>query len=208
MSLHRFVLAAIIIFFSQGAFSAAPLDITIKKLRKLAQQQRINLFAFDKAFNYLKKNHDQFPNKDVVTIIDYTKPSHVKRLYLFDLRQAKVYTLWVAHGRGSGVREAKAFSNKMNSFQTSLGFLKTGGPYMSPSVGLALRLHGLEARNNQAYDRGIVIHGAWYVSPKLIKKFGRLGRSLGCPAVESRLIRWVVDRLQGGSLIYSFYLKK
>lgn len=183
-------------------------DHSIKKLRHLAQQQDINLFAFDKAFDYLRSHSDKITNKNYVTVIDYTKPSTEKRLYLFDIKRQKIFKLYVSHGRGSGRKEANTFSNKPNSFQTSLGFMKTGEPYKSDSVGLALRLHGLEERNNLAYMRGIVIHGAWYVTPKLIEKFGRLGRSLGCPAVESRLIEWLIGKIQGGSLLYSFYNKK
>lgn len=200
-----FFACLMILFMAQPSYSANfNFESTIRKMRRLAQQQHINLSAFDRAFAYLKTNPQIFTNKNYVTLIDYSKPSHTKRLFLFDLRQLKIHALLVAHGKGSGEKDARAFSNTPNSYQTSLGFLKTGKPYVSSTVGLALRLHGLEERNNQAYDRGIVMHGAWYVSQKIISKFGRLGRSLGCPAVESEKIQWVVDKLQGGSLIYAF----
>ncbi len=205
MGFCRFFLLFIITILSIQAGASSSFDLSIKKLRALATRHKINLRAFDQTFTYLKLNAAQIENKNYVTIIDYNRPSKEKRLFIFDLRQLKIFSLFVAHGRASGLKESKSFSNKVNSFKSSLGFIKTGEPYQSREVGLALQLHGLEPRNDLAFKRGIVIHGAWYVGPTHIKRHGRLGRSLGCPAVERRLIGWVINKLKGGSLIYSFH---
>jgi hypothetical protein len=126
-------------------------------------------------------------------------------MFVFDLRRNKISALYVAHGRRTGEKESTSFSNRIDSYKSSLGFMKTGAPYHSHDVGLALVLYGLEPQNSNLYERKIVIHGAWYVSPRLIQKRGLLGRSLGCPAVERKWARWLIDRIKGGSLLYSFY---
>jgi hypothetical protein len=48
-----------------------------------------------------------------LTVIDYSKPSAEKRLWVFDLRShALLYEELVAHGKGSGDNFARAFSNR------------------------------------------------------------------------------------------------
>lgn len=49
--------------------------------------------------------------------------------------------------------------------------------------------------------RAIVIHGADYVSQEVISSSERIGRSWGCPAVEVRFAREVIDALKEGSLL-------
>jgi hypothetical protein len=63
-----------------------------------------------------------------------------------------------------------------------------------------MRLDGLESTNSNARERAIVLHGADYVSQNYINDFGRIGRSLGCPAVEMSVVANLVTKLQGGSL--------
>ena len=68
---------------------------------------------------------------------------------------------------------------------------------------------GLERRfNGNALDRGIVIHGADYVSEDFIRKNKRLGRSLGCPAVSQEVIDEISDVISDGSLIFSYHPNK
>jgi len=57
-----------------------------------------------------------------------------------------------------------------------------------------------------AYDRAIVIHGAPYVSEKFARKQGRIGRSLGCPALSEGIAREVIDTVKGGrGLVFAYY---
>jgi len=72
--------------------------------------------------------------------------------------------------------------------------------------GRSLRLAGLEPGfNDHAAARGIVIHGADYVSTDTAAKLGRLGRSWGCPALSPAVVEPVIDRIAGGSAVFAYY---
>jgi hypothetical protein len=141
-----------------------------------------------------------------LTVIDYSKPSTEKRLWVFDLRsRALLYEELVAHGRGSGDNFATAFSNDPQSHQSSLGLFETAETY-SGKNGYSLRLKGLEAGfNDKALARAIVMHGAAYVSQEFAKSQGRLGRSWGCPALREPVAREIIDRIRGNGLVFAYY---
>jgi len=142
----------------------------------------------------------------VLSVIDYSRPSTERRLWVFDLaRQRLLFQEWVAHGRNSGDNLAAHFSNDDGSYMSSLGAFTAQDTYTGHN-GYSLRLQGLEPGfNDRARDRAIVIHGAPYVSEALIHAQGRLGRSLGCPAVRPAIARQLIDTLQGGSFVFAYY---
>jgi hypothetical protein len=114
----------------------------------------------------------------------------------------------VAHGKGTGENMAKAFSNTPGTYQSSLGLFETMGTYMGKH-GYTLKLKGLEKGvNHKAEDRSIVIHAAWYVSPSFAKKYGRLGRSWGCPALEKKVAKQVIDTIKDKSLLFVYFPDK
>jgi hypothetical protein len=143
--------------------------------------------------------------KPLLTVIDYSLPSTQKRLWIIDLAQQKIllHTV-VAHGRNSGALLAEKFSNRPESYQSSLGFFQTGEAYQGKH-GYSLRLDGLEAGiNDQARARAIVIHGADYAKETVAATAGRLGRSLGCPAVPPDLSTPLIKLIKGGSLLFIY----
>jgi hypothetical protein len=143
--------------------------------------------------------------KPLLTVIDYSLPSTQKRLWIIDLRQQKIllHTV-VAHGRNSGALLAEKFSNRPESYQSSLGFFQTGEAYQGKH-GYSLRLDGLEAGiNDQARARAIVIHGADYAKETVAATAGRLGRSLGCPAVSPDLSTPLIKLIKEGSLLFIY----
>jgi hypothetical protein len=146
------------------------------------------------------------PNPSTLTVIDYSKPSAEKRLWVFDLRShALLYEELVAHGKGSGDSLAKAFSNNPESHQSSLGLFETQDTY-SGKNGYSLRLKGLDAGfNDKALERAIVMHGAPYVSEKVARSLGRLGRSWGCPALREAVAPEIIDRIRGNGLLFAYY---
>jgi hypothetical protein len=141
-----------------------------------------------------------------LAVIDYSRPSTEPRLWVFDLDTgALLFRELVAHGRNTGENLATRFSNEMNSHATSLGLFRTEGTY-NGSNGYSLRLEGLEPGvNDRARERAIVMHGAPYVNEAHAKKFGRLGRSWGCPAVRQGVAKQIIDTLKGGQFIFSYY---
>ena len=156
--------------------------------------------ALDRAFDYLDQHADQVANKNYLTIIDFTKPSTVRRCHVINLKTAEVESLLVAHARNTGVDRAEHFSNVNGSNKSSLGIYLTGELYQGKH-GLSMKLDGMEPTNNNARKRAIVMHGADYVSPKVIEQQGRLGRSLGCPALEMGVIERIVKQLNGKSVL-------
>ena len=143
--------------------------------------------------------------KPLLTVIDYSLPSTQKRLWIIDLAQQKIllHTV-VAHGRNSGALLAEKFSNRPESYQSSLGFFQTGEAYQGKH-GYSLRLDGLEVGiNDQARARAIVIHGADYAKETVAATAGRLGRSLGCPAVPPDLSTPLIKLIKEGSLLFIY----
>ena len=143
--------------------------------------------------------------KPILTLIDFSKASTEERFYVIDMENRKVlFKSHVAHGRNSGYNYATSFSNVRGSHQSSLGFFLTGRTYYGRH-GLSLILHGLEKGiNDNAKVRTIVIHGADYSDPRQIRYRGRLGRSLGCPALPHALTRPIINTIKDGSLLYVF----
>ena len=141
-----------------------------------------------------------------LAVIDYSLPSTEQRLWVFDLKRRKLlFHELVAHGRNSGENMATLFSNQNESHATSLGLFRTQESYRGQN-GYSLRMEGLEPGfNDNAFDRAIVIHGAPYVSPVLARANGRIGRSLGCPAVRPAIAHRLIDSMKGGQLLFSYY---
>jgi hypothetical protein len=139
-------------------------------------------------------------------VIDYSRPSTEPRLWVFDLARRKLlFEEWVAHGRNSGENLTTRFSNRDGSYMTSLGGFAAQETYMGGN-GYSLRLRGLEPGfNDHARDRAIVMHGAPYVNPAAAKLQGRLGRSLGCPAVRPAVARQLIDAIRGGTFVFAYY---
>lgn len=162
-------------------------------------------------------NHERIPSTQKITVrvhpysvyVDFTKPSNVKRFYVLNWTTGHVTKYLTTHGRGSGKLYAYKFGNKENSLKTSLGMYVTGNSYPG-THGPSLRMYGLNASNNQAYIRDIVIHPAWYASehfmdetnPKTGEPFHRLGVSWGCPALAPADAVRLIPLLRGGALIF------
>ncbi|WP_299234791.1 murein L,D-transpeptidase catalytic domain family protein [uncultured Halomonas sp.] len=146
------------------------------------------------------------PDAERLAVIDYSRPSSEPRLWVFDLhRKTLLFEELVSHGRGSGDALASRFSNTPESHQSSLGLFRTMNTYYGRN-GYSLRLEGLEPGvNHLAFDRAIVMHGADYVSESFIEQTGRLGRSLGCPAVRQEITYPLIDSLKEEQYLFAYY---
>jgi hypothetical protein len=156
---------------------------------------------------YLKAKARGLVKKQILTIIDYSKPSSEPRLIVLDLQRNNVmYQLHVAHGKTSGGKVATYFSNRPNSLASSLGVFLTGQTYQGKH-GYSLRLNGLERGfNDNALSRAIVVHGSNYVSENIdYSRYGRIGRSWGCPAVSANVSGRLINLIKDGSVIFAYY---
>lgn len=163
--------------------------------------------AFDFALAGMEKleREGKLKNTDLLTIADFSQPSSRKRLFVIDLKQAKVlFNTFVSHGRNSGTVLATAFSNAPESFKSSLGFYVTGQTYRGQH-GYSLRLQGEEEGiNDNAMSRGIVMHSAAYVNEKIVKMQGYAGRSLGCPAIPEKVHKQIIEVIKDGTCLFLY----
>ena len=138
--------------------------------------------------------------------MDYSRLSREPRLWVLDVATGEVLVReLVAHGRNTGGDEAVSFSNRDGSYKSSVGTFVTGGTYEGKH-GRSLRLRGLdEGLNDNAESRAIVIHGADYVSEDIVGQLGRLGRSLGCPALSPEAAREVIDLIKDGTTFFAYH---
>ncbi|MDO6437578.1 murein L,D-transpeptidase catalytic domain family protein [Cyclobacterium sp. 1_MG-2023] len=138
-----------------------------------------------------------------LTIVDFDLPSSDQRLWVIDVdNQDLEYASLVAHGRNSGELHASKFSNVPESYMSSLGFYLTGETYFGKH-GKSLRLDGMEEGiNDNARARAIVMHAAAYAEKSFVKRHGRLGRSLGCPALPSDNFEAIIDLIKEKSCLF------
>lgn len=190
-------------------------NITISKTEQkfsLIEQNSTSvpsLESFEIAFEGYEnlKSQNKLENT-ILTIIDFSLSSNDKRLWVIDMESNEVlYHTLVAHGRNSGEEFATNFSNKPESFKSSLGFYLTAEIYTGKH-GSSLKLDGIEKGiNDNARDRAIVIHGADYVSEMFARNNGRLGRSQGCPALPEDLNKKIINKIKNKSVLFIYHPK-
>jgi hypothetical protein len=163
---------------------------------------------FNLALKGLNKlvNLGKLHNPDIVTIADYSQSSTKKRLYVIDLKNHKLlFNTFVAHGRNTGDEYARSFSNDDGSLQSSLGFYVTNEPMTGSHTGISLMIDGIEKGfNDHAARRAIIIHGAYYATESYIRKYGRLGRSYGCPAVPPDMVKPIIETIKEGTCLFIY----
>lgn len=149
--------------------------------------------------------HGDVNKASVLTIVDFTKPSFEKRLWVIDLKNGRILMhMHVAQGRDTGAVYATRFSNAPGSHESSPGLFTTEDVY-DGKHGESLRVNGLEKGvNSNALSRAVVIHPAPYVTPSFIKQNGYAGRSWGCFAVNPAKADKFIDLIKGGSVFFAY----
>lgn len=158
---------------------------------------------------YNLKKRGLLKKTNVLTICDFSQSSSNQRMYVIDVRNHRVlYRTFVAHGINSGNEYATAFSNKMESCKSSLGFYITSGTYTGVN-GYSLRIEGVDKGfNDNARKRAIVIHGANYVSMRIVHKYGMMGTTFGCPAIPTEMTTQIIPVVKNGSCFFIYYPSK
>jgi hypothetical protein len=191
----------------------AAVEAFASEVRGLSHQK-----ALETAFRSYFAFKTQYPHrvtKPYLYFVDYGQPSTKKRGYVFDMQALAIVEgpFTVAHGRGSAESRngvPTRFSNRPGSAATSLGLYLAqetyafrgkagGGRYRS----VGLRLEGVSSGyNDNARARGVVAHGAPYVTP------ARAGRSEGCPAIEQTRAKRLLPKLAHGGMVFLFAPEK
>jgi hypothetical protein len=193
-------------------YASIVLENKTSSVSDMYNKLQLNLYGLsENAFQYAMKGYEYLKSKgkighnQIITIVDFTKSSAQKRLFVIDLKSYKIlFNTYVAHGQGSGGEMATQFSNVPESLQSSLGFYKTSSTYIGKN-GFSLKLEGLEnGINDKAYERAIVMHGAHYVSAEIASNNGLIGRSWGCPAVPEQLNKPIIEKIKNGSCLFIF----
>lgn len=158
--------------------------------------------------------YDTFHIKDTITIIDFSKTSDQKRLFVIDLKQKMMlFSEITTHGANSGLEKATDFSNRVNSYKSSLGCFKTAEYDISKTHDTVLILDGLEwGINHNARKREIVIHrselaktiACQYCSYEYIDSLGYNGQSFGCPVLRREVYKDVMHAIAGGSMLFAY----
>lgn len=149
--------------------------------------------------------HGSKVQRDRMAVVDFGARSSEARFHFIDLANGKSTSLRVCHGSGSDPGHTgflQRFSNVNGSNATSEGSYVTADYYYGKH-GKSQRLIGLDHTNNNALARAIVIHGAWYANPDVLRARGVLGRSQGCFAFAEAELESVFARLGPNRLIYA-----
>lgn len=178
-------------------------EMSQQLFNEMALEGKVGFTAFQKAIEGYQNISTK--HKNILTLIDFSQPSTAKRLFVFDLNKKKLlFSSVVSHGKNSGTNYATLFSNKVGSYQSSLGFYLTEQTYQGKN-GYSLILNGLEKGfNDRAKQRAIVMHGASYANPSVANRTGRLGRSFGCPAIPENLVHPIIDTIKEGSVLFIY----
>jgi hypothetical protein len=181
---------------------AQPVPATVPAAVKSAEQPAL----LAQAVAAMNAHAAYIGRRDKLGLVDFSLPSRERRFFLVDVAGGKIDHMWlVAHGKGSDPTNTgmlQQFSNQPGSNASSRGAYCTSTEYYGKH-GKSQRLIGLDADNNMALDRAIVIHGAPYVDPSLASEKGVIGRSWGCFAVESDIVSQVMGELGEGRLLYA-----
>lgn len=171
---------------------------------KLDPQGLIRPQLLNLALDAYEKHAGSRSSQGRMAIVDFSKPSSERRMFVVDLETGLVSAFLVAHGRGSDPDHdaiADTFSDAVGSHASSLGAYLVSEPYQG-SHGLSIRLDGLDPSNKSARERAVVVHSQWYVTDKLAKT-GRIGRSWGCFVVDRSVIRQITKQLAHGGFLFA-----
>ena len=185
-----------------------PVPAQLASLRAIAPKADPGVLALALEARQCAVMHGDVESDARLAVIDYSRPSTERRLWVFDMADTAtpklLFNEYVAHGQGSGGNVPTRFSNEDGTHATSLGLFVTAETYQG-SNGYSMRMDGKDPGfNDNARSRAIVMHGAAYVNPANFASLGRNGRSWGCPALRQAVAHDVIDVLKGGNLLFSY----
>lgn len=187
-----------------GAALAAPPGVSARVFAQAAPDPRTRRLL-EIAAREVDRHGASLWHRDVVGIADFGLHSSLPRFHFVNMEGGSVNSTFVTHGSGSDPEHdgwLNGFSNLHDSWATSRGAYATWEWYEG-RYGTSVRLGGLDEDNSNALPRAIVLHSAQYASSAHVERWGRLGRSNGCPAFGPEVFPEVLYRLSGGRLIFA-----
>jgi hypothetical protein len=161
-------------FKATNTFTPKKTTATNYVLLQRLQKKALEVFNYANTHNYNTKH---------CFLIDMKVESGKNRFFVYNIKKDSIELQGlVTHGSGKTASESIQFSNEANSLCTSLGKYKVGISYHG-KFGLAYKLHGLDATNNNAYNRAVVLHAHDCVPNAETTPFP-ICESWGCPTVS------------------------
>lgn len=173
--------------------------------RPISSPRVVRPELMERAMAALQQHGSRIARHDRIAIADFSASSSKPRFHLINLEDGKSASKLVSHGSGSDPAHTgwlQRFSNQDGSNASSQGAFVTANYYVGKH-GKSQRLIGLDPTNNNALDRAIVIHGAWYSNASMLRTHGKLGRSQGCFAVGESELAQVFGHLGNGRMLYA-----
>lgn len=187
------------------AFLAVPTSLSAPVFASPSTGSPRNRVLFQIARAQLDRLGNEIPKQDMVAIADFGRHSSNQRFHFLDMEAGTVRSFLVTHGAGSDRDHdgwLDSYSNIPNSNATSRGAYRMRGHYVG-RYGKSMRMDGLDSSNSNALDRAIVMHPAVYATPAHVKRWGRLGRSNGCPAMAPEEMAYALEKIPDGRLVYA-----
>ena len=194
---------------SESEMVASALAELKSEVRGLSHSSALRM-AFEAYYSYQAANPSKVKNP-YFYFVDYGLDNRTPRGYVFDMKKLELVEgpFIVAHGRGSSAGKngvPTRFGNRNGSAMTSLGLFVAGETYeFSGKSGgvhytsIGLRMDGVSGSfNSAARSRGVVAHGAPYVTAS------GSGRSEGCPAMEQFRAKRLLPKIANGGLVFLF----
>jgi hypothetical protein len=188
---------------NEPSFTAADKAAILAKYKNLDPKKLIDRNLLAKALLYWDANASSFPNKNYLSVVNFSIASKHVRFFNINMKDGSVWAVHVAHGsksdpNGDGIPEK--FSNVDGSNMSSLGVYRASEVYNSTKFKNAMRIDGLSKTNSNARSRAVVLHSAWYVwesdgiSP---------GKTYGCLGLSESIAPKMIENVKNGSMIYA-----
>lgn len=160
-----------------STFTAVELNDT--KLEEITEKAR-GLAAYARKNGY---------DTSTFFIIDMKQSSGKKRFHIYDWEQKKIsQSALVTHGNCyEGALVGRKYNNVVGGGCTSLGKYKIGQAYQG-KFGLAYKMYGLDASNNNAFERFVVLHSHSCVPDAEVHPYP-ICQSEGCPTVSPEFLQ-------------------
>jgi hypothetical protein len=174
--------------------------IVLQNYNHLDPKKIVPSALLKKAVTYFDSYKSKFPNKNYITVVDFSRKSDRVRFFLINMKSGAVETFHTTHGIHSDADDdgfAEVFGNGMGSGMSSLGYVRTAEVY-SGKYKRSLRIDGLSSSNSNIRARAVVVHG-W---DKVHEANVIQGLSWGCITIDWSLKDEVIDKIKEGSLMY------